>query len=280
MYLMDKQPERFRDFRERLARAEEPHQAWEEAFKDVPRLEEDFQKYVPPREDPLTVELPRINPELQVRELDCAEIHSLRARLFLRSPGRRRLGDRLQLAQQEVEQALREDPTNVSAVQLQAGFTPEPEKRLALARALVQARPGSGDAWSLLGQALQDTNAPAAEQERALQRALTLEPENVDALVAMAWLHTEKGETAEGLAKAEHAVRLAPGRASTLEAYAALLSQAGRCEESITAQQRAISVLDGHVTEALRAAAQATQQAMRQKLGEYERHCAAGHERK
>ncbi|MFL5343843.1 MAG: hypothetical protein ACJ8AT_03580 [Hyalangium sp.] len=274
VYLMDKQPKRFHDFQERLSRAEEPRQAWDAAFGDVPRLEEDFQKYVPRREDSLTVELPRIDPELQVQELDCAEIHALRARLFLRSPGRRRLAERLRLAGQEVEQALREDPTNVSAVQLQAGFTPEPEKRLALARALVQARPQSGAAWSLLGQALQDANAPVAEQEQALQRALALEPEDVDALVAMAWLHTEKGETAEGLAKAEHAVHLAPGRASTLEAYAALLFQAGRCEESVTAQQRAISLLNGHITAALREAAQATQQAMEQKLGEYERRCA------
>ncbi len=279
LYLMDKQPVRFRDFQERLSRAEEPQHAWEAAFGDVPRMEEDFQKYQPREEAPLTVELPRINPELQAQELDCAEIHTLRARLLLRSPGRRRVGERLRLAQQEVQQALREDPTNVSAVQLQADFTPEQEKRLALARALVQARPESGAAWSLLGQSLQDASAPAAEQEQALQRALKLEPKDVDALVAMAWLHTEKGETAEGLAKAERAVQLAPGRASTLEAYAALLFQAGRCEESITAQQRAISVLDGHVTEALREAAQATQEAMRQRLSEYERRCTGEHAR-
>ena len=110
MYLMDKQPERFRDFRERLARAEEPHQAWEESFKDVPRLEEDFQKYVPPREDQLTVELPRINPELQVRELDCAEIHSLRARLFLRSPGRSAWASASSWRQREVEQRCARTP--------------------------------------------------------------------------------------------------------------------------------------------------------------------------
>lgn len=278
MYLMDKQPARFRDFEERLSRAEEPHQAWEAAFGDVPHLEEDFQKYEPRKEDSLTVELPRINPELQVQDLDCAEVHTLRARLFLRSPGRRHLDGRIRLAQQEVEQALRDDPANVSAVELQASFTPEPEKRLAMARALVQARPESGAAWSLLGQALQDASAPATEQEQALHRALQLDPEDVDALVAMAWVHTEKGETVEGLANAQRAVRLAPGRASTMEAYAALLFQAGRCEESVMAQQRAISLLDGHVTEALRAAAQATQEAMKQKLGEYERHCGGGHE--
>jgi tetratricopeptide (TPR) repeat protein len=276
MYLMDRHPERLRDFQARLSRAEEPHQAWEAAFHDVPRLEEDFQRYEPRREEQLTVELPRINPELEARELDCAEIHTLRARLFLRSPAQRQVGERLRLARRELEQALHEDPTNVSAVLLQASFTPDPEQRLALARALVQARPESGPAWSLLGQALQDAGAPAAEQERALRRALALEPEDVDALVAMAWLHTEKGETAEGLMKAERAVRLAPGRSSTLEAYAALLFEAGRCAESVTAQQRAIGVLNGHTTAALRTAAQATREAMQRKLAEYERHCPDG----
>jgi len=273
VYLRDRHPQRFRDFTDRLARAEEPRRAWEEAFQGVTGLEEELRKYEPLGEEQLTVELPRIHPEFEVKTLDCAEVHTLRARLFLRSPGPRSLGERLRLSTREIEEALREDPTNVSAVLLQASFTAEPEQRLALARALVQARPESGPAWSLLGQSLQEANAPAAEQERALQRALTLAPEDVDALVAMAWLHTEQGQTAEGLAKAERAVQLAPGRASTLEAYAALLFQAGRCAESVTAQQRAIGVLGGHFTEALREAAEATQAAMQRKLAEYARHC-------
>ena len=275
LFLTDKHPSRFRDFQERLTRAEEPRHAWEEAFRDVPRLEEDFQAYAPDPEGQLTVELPRVQPELEERELDCAEVHTLRARLFLRSPGQRRVSERLRLAREEIARALREDPASVGAVQLQADFTPDPVQRLALARALLQARPASGPAWRLLGQALQDSGAPVAEQEQALQRALELEPEDVDALVAMAWLHTEKGETEQGLAKAARAVQLAPGRASTLEAYAALLFQAGHCLESLTAQQRALGVLDGHVTQSLRNAAQAAQLAMRQKLAEYEQHCAS-----
>jgi tetratricopeptide (TPR) repeat protein len=272
-YLRERHPQRFRDFMDRLARAEEPRRAWEEAFQGVTGLEEDLRKYEPQRGKQLTVELPFIKPDFEVRPLDCAEIHTLRARLFLRSPGPRSLRERLRLGRQELEEALKEDPTNVSAVLLQASFTVDPQQRLALARALVQARPGSGPAWSLLGQALQDSNAPAAEQEQALQRALALDPDDVDALVAMAWLHTEKGQTEEGLARAGRAVQLAPGRASTLEAYAALLFQAGRCEESLAAQQRAIGVLGGHVTEALRSVAQATQAAMQRKLAEYARLC-------
>ncbi len=273
VYLMDQHPERFRDFRERLSRAEEPRRAWEAAFQGVTGLDEAVRSYVPRQEEQLTVELPRIAPELEVRELDCAEIHTLRARLFLRSPGRRSLETRLLLASREVEEALSEDPASVSAVLLLASLTVDPERRLALAQALVRARPESGPAWSLLGQSLQDTNAPAAVQERALRRALELDPGDVDALVAMAWLHTEQGETAEGLEKAARAVELAPGRASTLEAYAALLFQAGRCEESITAQQRAISIVGSHVTGALREAAEVTQTAMRRKLAEYVGRC-------
>jgi tetratricopeptide (TPR) repeat protein len=279
MYLMDQHPERFQDFRARLARAEEPRRAWDAAFQGVVELEENFMRYEPPREEQLTVELPRIAGGFEERPLDCAEVHAVRARLFLRSPGQRPLGERLRLASLEVREALREDPTNVSAVQLRASLTPEPEGRLALARALIQARPDSGPAWSLLGQALQDTDAPRDEQLRALQRALELTPHDVDALVALAWVHTEAGNTAEGLATAERAVRLAPGRASTLEAYAALLFQAGRCAESLTAQQRAINVLDGHITEALRQPALATQAALRQQLSEYAVRCPgqAGH---
>jgi tetratricopeptide (TPR) repeat protein len=273
VYLMDQHPDRFRDFMERLRRAEEPRRAWEAAFQGVTGLYEAIETYQPQQENQLTVELPRITPKLEVRDLDCAEIHTLRARLFLRSPGRRSLGTRLSLASQELKEALGKDPTNVNAVLLQASFTADPEKRLAMAQALVKARPDSGPAWSLLGESLQDTNAPVAAQEQALQRALKLDPEDVDALVAMAWLHTERGETAEGLAKAERAVQLAPGRASTLEAYAALLFQAGRCKESVIAQQRAISILGAHVTDALRAAAEATQLAMRRKLAEYMEHC-------
>ncbi len=46
-----------------------------------------------------------------------------------------------------------------------------------------------------------------------------------------------------------------------------------RVEESATAQQRAISILGGHITGALREAAEVTQAAMRLKLAEYVRHC-------
>lgn len=272
-YLRDRHPKRFQDFTARLARAEEPRRAFEAAFQGVTNLEEDLRKYEPQDEEQLTVELPFIKPDFEVRPLDCAEIHTLRARLFLRSPGPRSLRERLRLGRQELAEALKEDPSEVSAVLLQASFTVDPEQRLALARALVRAKPDSGPAWSLLGQALQDSNAPAAEQEQALRRALALDPDDVDALVAMAWLHTEQGQTEEGLAKAGRAVQLAPGRASTLEAYAALLFQAGRCEESLTAQQRAMGVLGGHVTESLRSVAQATQEAMQRKLAEYAERC-------
>lgn len=274
VYLMDEHPERFRDFWELLARAEEPRRAWEAAFGSAQGLEEGFARYEPERKASLTVALPPMPEGFTLRELDCAEIHALRGRLFLRSPGHRSPAERVRLATREVEAALRENPTSESALLLQARLSLEPAERLARARALVKAHPESGAGWSLLGRTLQETEAPVAEQEQALRRAVERAPEDVEALVALAWLHAGKVEPQQGLAAAERAVRLAPGRASAHEAHAALLFQAGRCEESVAAQQRALNVLEGQVTAPLREAAESTREVLQERLAEYQRRCA------
>ena len=72
--------------------------------------------------------------------------------------------------------ALGEDATNVAAVVLRARLARDDQERLALARDLVKARPDAGEGWSLLGRALEATNAPIPEREAAFLKAVALDP--------------------------------------------------------------------------------------------------------
>lgn len=251
-YLLNEQGPRFTDFQMRLARAEEPRQAFEAAFAGAGDLEEGLRRYLKGGTfGRWTFPLEGVPTELQVRELEGAEVHALRARLYLM--GNARTGEeRRKAAQLEVTQALSENPTNVSAVVLQAGFTDNDVERLAMAEALVKAHPDSGPAWELLAQAHSQAGSPVALQEQAYLRAAELSPDAASVHNNLAWLYAQSKVPRKGLALAVRAVKLAPFWAPYRDTYAAVLFEMGQCAKSIEAQRRAIELLHESMPEAMR----------------------------
>lgn len=269
-YLMNEHVDRFVDFQSRLARAEEPRQAFEAAFRGVPDLAGGLRTYVNTgRYAVLTIPLPAVPTKVEVRELDGAEVHAIRARLRLITPGSSTPEQRKQQAEVDLAQALREDPANVSATVLHSELSAAPTERLPLARALTQARPQSGPAWLLLARAIGESPGGSGEEQlRALTRAVELQPQSATALNTLAWYYANARMPQKAFELAKHAAELAPGDGAVLDTYAAVLFQIGKCPDALRLQRRALDVLDEYTSDSLHKSIQAT-------LEKYERSCGA-----
>ncbi|MFP2910806.1 hypothetical protein ACLESD_38370, partial [Pyxidicoccus sp. 3LFB2] len=143
---------RFEDFQTRLMRGEEPRVAWEQAFRGVKDLAGELHGYVYGGRHvtypTVTAPLKSVKSPLVTRPLAPAEVHAIRAQLFLMTPGASPPEERLENAQREMAQALKEEPGNVSAILLRIRSTADPARRLELARhwwsaTRTAARPGT-----------------------------------------------------------------------------------------------------------------------------------------
>lgn len=269
-YLIDMYPKPFAEFQRGLGRLEEPRHAFEAAFQGVGDLNSGLRGYVDSaRYAVLTGPLPEVTSSVEERGLDCADIHTLRARLrrvdepgaFVDAPALRQ-----QRSEEDLSQALRENPTHEGAVVLRASLTPDVNQRLALARELLRAKPDSGPAWLLLAQSLEKAHAPVAEREQAWTRALELAPQSVEVLTGQARFELDQGQFPQALESARRAVALSPGDANALATEAAVYFQSGQCPESLTFQRRALEALRDSVSREVR-------QGLQETLTAYERAC-------
>jgi Tfp pilus assembly protein PilF len=242
-YLVNKHGQRFSDFQVRLALAEEPRKAFEEAFAGAGDLEAGLRAFINGGSFVVRkVPLPEVPTELRVREMEGAEVHAIRARLHMMGSGGDQV-ERRRAAQLEVTQGLSENPTNVSVTLLQADFMTNAQERLAMAEALVKARPDSGQAWGLLARAHSRAGSPVDVQEQAYVRAVQLSPEDANAHNELAWFYVISRAPRRGYESALRAVQLAPFSPEIVDTYAAVLFGMGRCSRSINAQRRAIDLL-------------------------------------
>nr|QKW93723.1 hypothetical protein [Vitiosangium cumulatum] len=243
-YLFGMHRERLTRFEQALYDAREPHQAWEEAFGDAGDLEKGLQEYVRGNVYQATsFAAPPEPPPARVEKLPHAEVHAVRAQLWLRSPGGMAWEERLRRARPEVQQALSEDVTNVAAVVLRSGMARDEAERLALARALVKARPDAGEGWSLLGRALQATKAPLPEQEEAFRKAVALLPDSASAQGDLARHYIFRGLPEKALEPATRTWLLAPSSALSLEVYAISALQLGYCTDGLRTLRQTLSVV-------------------------------------
>lgn len=243
-YLFFTHNARLTRFEQALYDAQEPHRAWEEAFGDVGDLEKGLQEYArdkvyqassfPAPPEPLPA---------RVEKLPHAEVHAVRAALWLRSPGDRAWEERLRRARPEVQQALSEDAANVSAVVLRSGMARDEAERLALARALVKARPDSGEGWTLLGRSLQATKAPLPRQEEAFLAAVALLPDSAATQGDLARHYILRGLPEKALEPATRAWTLAPYSPLSLEVYAMSALQLGYCTDGLRSLRHALAIV-------------------------------------
>ncbi|NTX04265.1 DUF1570 domain-containing protein [Myxococcus sp. CA040A] len=271
-FFISQHSERFERFQKRLMRGEEPRSAWDESFRGVKDIAGQVHAYAHggrhvhyPR---ITAPLLPVSSDIHTRLLDPAEVHAVRARLILLTPGAAPAEARQEKAEWEMAQALKEDPGNLTVALLRIRSMGDPDQQLGFARDLVSRRPESGLAWDALAQALDAAGYATEEQEAARLRAAELVPDSVGTQNGLARYYARTAQPEKGLGAAQRAVALAPGNASVLDTYSTILFQLGRCQEALATQQLAVEVLYEGTPERLR-------QTVHDTLARYEAVCGA-----
>jgi len=254
-YLRHRHAEAFTGLQGRLARGEDPTEAWRAelpAFDPadpaaMAALDRTLHAYARSEVEASTRSAPP--PRILVgfeQAMPTAEVHALRLALWPHGPDRGKAALRA-----EVEEALREDADHPVGLQILAEI--DRTDPLPFARAAVAAHPDDPRAFTFLAGALE---GPAArgEREAAYRRAADLAPDNPAALNNLAEELLRAGRSGEALPVARRAAQLAPWSPPLLATYAAVLSDLGRCAEAIPVQERALDVLpDGTAADAVRA---------------------------
>lgn len=255
-FFISRHGERFADFQTRIMLGEEPRRAWEESFRGVKDLAGELHGYVHGKGHvtypTITAPLLPVTSPLHTRPLEAAEVHAIRAQLFLITPGAAPPEERLEKAAREVAQGLKESPDNVTINLLHLRSTADPLRRLELARRLVERHPDSGQAWDALAQALDSAGNTSEEQESARLRAVELLPNSVSAQNGLASFYARTAQPEKGQDAAQRALGLAPGSPAVLDTWSTILFQLGRCQEALSAQQLAAEMLHESTPERLR----------------------------
>lgn len=271
-FVISQHSERFGHFQQSLMRGEEPRRAWETSFQGVKDLAGKLRDYalggLSARYPLVTAPLLPVSNDILTQPLEPPEVHAVRTQLILMTPGPAPAEVRMEKAEGEMAQALKEDPGNITVALLRIRSMGDPEQQLHAAQALVERSPESGLAWNALAQA-QDAAGDATEaQEAARLRAVELIPDHVGAQNGLARYYARTAQPEKGLAAAQRALALAPGNASVLDTYSTILFQLGRCHEALSTQQLAVEMLYEGTPERMR-------QTMNDTLARYEAVCGA-----
>lgn len=231
-YLESQRRPQFDDFLARLARAEEPRQAFTAAFgalddaKTALAVRDLLTRILPTEEVPL----PEIPTAVAIRPLTPAEFHVMEATVWQAAPGTWTRDEATRFARGELSQALASEPRNVEALALAAQIGPEGE-RIARARALTQASPDDGGAWLILADALGTGLDTRDERGHAFGQALAHAGDNAYVLTRVSD-HILTGNPSLALELSTRAVKLAPYDLRNVELLAFAEAANGLCAQA------------------------------------------------
>lgn len=245
-WMMNVQPEKFDDLQQRLVKGEDSLSAWKNAFPDtsLDRLNDELRQYRDHGQyRTLKVHVPQVDDVQVGRTLEDAEVHAIRAHLVLQTKGmfKDESIERLQFARREVDEALRQDPGNVSALVSMSEL--QPQMRESLARKAVSAHPESDTAWLMLAEVLKSGGHGVSELEDALKKAATLAPQNATAANDLAWLYVSQKKFMAALPPSKRALQLAPWSSSAWDTYASVAFGLKNCTEAAAAERRALELI-------------------------------------
>ena len=147
------------------------------------------------------------------------------------------------LAEVERQRRLAEQPELLGEIRALDAALAETDLRPALemSRRLTRQHPKMPEVWLFLGVTLQRMDR-ARRAERALRKALALEPDLGEARNRLGILLVSRGSTEEGYDHLVHAVRLLPHEPSAHLHLAQACQRLGRWEEGLAALDRAESL--------------------------------------
>jgi Flp pilus assembly protein TadD len=265
-WLWNTRSKQFTDYCNRLSNAEDPARAWRSAFPELDparpgalaELESAIARY---RRDGrygyyrVSAAFDATSTEASLRP---ADVH-----LLLLAAPRRWRGERdAALFRAELDEALREDPSQPLAIRWRAEL--DKSSPVVALRAAVAARPTDARAWLQLAAGLGDAGDPA-EREAAYRKAVALDPDDARAQNGLAWLLASQGKAREALPFANRAVDLAPWNASIVDTLAVVAMKLGQCNQALQLERRSV--------EAVERVEGAIPDELRKRLAEYEGRC-------
>jgi tetratricopeptide (TPR) repeat protein len=232
-FLLNERLEAFGRFQRRLILLARPEEAWSEEFPglSVKELDRELDRYsTSGRYTTYTIKLDVPDPNFHRRQLSDAEVHGLRALLYLAavSPGNR---PQEAAARGEVAEAFAQDPGALEALAVAFyGLTDARnlEARKDLATRATSAHPESWLAWVMLA----DTgNLKARDTQDVLARALELARDQPEVLSRLALANAIQGHWDQALEFSTKALALrAPF--GILPLHAEALARTGNCREA------------------------------------------------
>jgi Tfp pilus assembly protein PilF len=251
-------------FEQRLSAGEAPAAAWRASFPDLDpekpeamaRLEDQLDRYRRDGRYVFATVSASADTAHSRAPLGPADVHLLLLDARSAWPQGK---EREELVRAELEEALREDPSQPRAIAWRAqltGESPVPALQKAVA-----ARPGDAGAWFALGAALGED---PAGREAAYRKAVALNPDHALAHNNLAWALARAGRMKEALPEANRAADLSPWSPAILDTLAYVAAGLGKCPEALVLQRRAVELLPGREGPELR-----------EHLAAYERRCGA-----
>lgn len=244
-FLVNREPDRFRELQVRFARGQDPAAAWREVFPEwdpavearARALDDALDQYLN-HHGKYTSRPIRLPPQPRVtdRPMTGAEVHAARLSLLWLAPRMRVEGAEIRA---EVEHALTHDPGHVEALALLAAAASDAEALRLMERATA-AHPEDARAWMTLA-----TVIPAGQEERrleALRKGVAAGRTNAPAHSMLAAALLDAGRSGEALPLARRAVALEPWKTPALITLSAVLEDLGQCPEALALQRRALDV--------------------------------------
>ena len=228
-YLMSQRGEAFAKYQDQLVDAQTADAAWATAFPDLPAsvLDQEISRYFATGEFAYFTRpvRPYAGAEPRVTELGDADVHALRAQLYLNCPACG--ADERRLAAENVEQALRLEPNHLRASVIRNASLP-PEQRLGVARELVRAHPEAWLAWVMLASAELSVGRCAPEVSAHLRE---LGVSSARALMFAAVCQAASAERKAALELSARALRRQPADTAMLALQAGIFQAVGECAE-------------------------------------------------
>ncbi|MFP2957568.1 DUF1570 domain-containing protein [Myxococcus sp. 1LA] len=248
-WLLNERPQPFAEYLALLNEGVAPDEALTRALPELksPELDGVLYEYLRNRRFvERTVPVPPVGTAFIEEVLEDAQAHAIRAKLAAlgahlahREPF---ITNRRKVAKDELDEALRLNPTGLLALASKLSAAPEDEQE-AIGRGAVEAHPQESEAWQLLGTALRHSPDKGDEREAAFREALRLDPRNAYAARELAWLFVTQGRSDDALPLARWAVSLAPWSPNALDTLAMALAGSGACEEARQTEHRALELL-------------------------------------
>lgn len=249
-WLINAQAEPFTRYRSALVGGQSPGAAFLAAFPDLNTEATDSELFRYSRHgqySELTVPFRRTQVTLEDRTLTPADLQVVRAWIGVASWVVKPQGitekAKDQKFREQIEAALKVEPTNVSAL-VEDEWSPQPT-RLSRARAATVAHPRNPRAWELLAGLLPPAKSEGdlVEHENVLRKGVALSPKNPDTLSNLAWLLLRKKSVSEAVPFAMRAMKLAPRAPHVAQTYAGVMANLGNCTTAVQTQEGVVARL-------------------------------------